>query len=613
MNLIPKVNRKIVLHKGKLTVHEPLSYSGELQRESYAERFGLLPSADGMLFLSTDPDLRTEEYRLVISQAGIELASSEPSGQFYGLITLESLIRENRGGLLELDSKIPYMEIQDHPRFTHRGFMLDVSRHFTGVTEIERLLEQMALLKLNRFHWHLSDDQGFRIESKRFPKLNEIGSVLAPGQATDGSTRGYYTKDEIREVVAFAKDRAIEVIPEIDLPGHTTAIVAAYPELSCSGKEAKLSYGFMDERRILCAGDPAVYTFLYDLLDEVCELFPGQYFHLGGDEVPKEAWKACRKCQQMIREKNLAGEEGLQAYFTEQLIHHLASLGKTAIGWNEILKSGTLPGPAEKSGTLPGPAEKSGSLSEPTDVNEVPENSASAIVQFWSEELIKPTDQPYVMKEMPKGYPFIFSSNPAFYFDYPYGLVKFRSTYEYEPNVTKDYHVPKEQVLGVEAALWTEGVPTVEILQQRIFPRLLALSENAWSERRSDYPEFLKRVETYQKILKDYGISYTPASMLDPSIDETVGQVLGMLAAFSPEPHQEEKTKRYRWGRKDAAKEKQAPVSLPAEALPFLFQVGRFVLSNAMMYSYSDKEKEEIIQKVKKTLLDQVEGKGTKT
>ena len=193
------------------------------------------------------------------------------------------------------------------------------------------------------------------------------------------------------------------------------------------------------------------------------------------------------------------------------------------------------------------------------------------------------------------------------------GLVKFRSTYEYEPNVTKDYQVPKEQVLGVEAALWTEGVPTVEILQQRIFPRLLALSENAWCEERSDYPEFLKRVEAYQKILKDYGISYTPASMLDPSVDETVGQVLGMLAAFSPEPPQEEKTKRSRWGRKESAKEKQAPVSLPAEALPFLFQVGRFVLSNAMMYSYTDEEKEEIIQKVKKTLLDQVEGKGSKT
>ncbi|MBQ7058605.1 MAG: beta-N-acetylhexosaminidase [Firmicutes bacterium] len=557
MNLIPKINGRMVPHKGRLTVHEPLSYSGELYSDTYAMRFGLLPASEGMLFLNTDPDLPEEGYRLIISSSGIELTSSAQAGQFYGLITLESLLRENRGGLLELDSKIPYMEIEDHPRFSHRGFMLDVSRHFTGVTEIERLLEQMALLKLNKFHWHLSDDQGFRVESRRFPELNEIGSVLAKGQSTDGSTRGFYTQDEIREIIAFAADRAIEVIPEIDLPGHTTAIVAAYPELSCDEKEVKLSYAFTDERRILCAGEPKVYEFLYELLDEVCSLFPGKYFHLGGDEVPKEAWKACPKCQQMIREKDLGDEEGLQAFFTKQLIDHLLALGKTAIGWNEILKSGTLP----------------------TD---------GAVVQFWSEELIRPTDQPYVMNEMPKGYPFIFSSNPAFYFDYPYALVKFRSTYEYEPNVAKDYSVPKEQVLGVEAALWTEGVKSVEILQQRIFPRLLALSENAWTEDRKDYDDFLKRVKEYLKVLKDYGIQFTPLNALEPTIDETVRQVLSMLEAFQP----------------DGGKNKRK--SMPAEMLPLLFQIGRFVLSNAMMYSYNNDEKEEIIQKVKAALLKQV-------
>lgn len=567
MNLIPKIGGTIISHRGKLTVHEPLTYSGPLAEEAYAMRFGLLPTKEGVLSLYEDSRIKAEGYRLVISAEGIELRFADKAGQFYGLITLQSLLREYEGGLLGLDSKIPYMEIEDAPRYAHRGFMLDVSRHFTGVTEIQRLLEQMALLKLNVFHWHLSDDQGFRIESKKFPKLNSIGSKLAPDQATDGSKRGYYTQEEIREVVAFAKERCITIIPEIDLPGHTTAIVAAYPELSCDGKAVGVSHGFADPRRILCAGKPEVYDFLYALLEEVCGLFPGPYFHLGGDEVPKEAWVQCEDCQKLIREKGLKDEEALQAYFTDQLISYLARLGKTAIGWNEILKSGTLNG------------------------------AESAVVQFWSEELIKPTDEPYVMRELPKGFPFIFSSNPAMYFDYPYGLVTFKATYQYEPNVTKDYRIPPQQVKGLEAALWTETVTSVEELQRRIFPRLLALSEASWCADRQDYEDFLARVKAYEKTLKAYGIAFTPSDHLEFTPEEVADQVLRMISGFMPFAANESRSEKEI---KDA--EKTALSRIPPEVKGFLLQIGRFVLTNAMMYSYPKDVQEEILQLVKSHL-----------
>ena len=194
MNLIPKINGRVVTHKGKLTVYEPISFHGKLHEEAWAMRFGLIEATDGLLYFSEDPAIPKEGYKLTVSVEGIEISASDRAGQFYGLITLQHLLREGRSGLLELNSKIPYMEIEDAPRYSHRGFMLDVSRHFTGALEVERLLEQMSLLKLNVFHWHLSDDQGFRIESKKFPKLNSVGSASDDVPATDGSKRQYYTQ-----------------------------------------------------------------------------------------------------------------------------------------------------------------------------------------------------------------------------------------------------------------------------------------------------------------------------------------------------------------------------------------------------------------------------------
>ena len=553
MNLIPKINGRVVTHKGKLTVYEPISFHGKLHEEAWAMRFGLIEATDGLLYFSEDPAIPKEGYKLTVSVEGIEISASDRAGQFYGLITLQHLLREGRSGLLELNSKIPYMEIEDAPRYSHRGFMLDVSRHFTGALEVERLLEQMALLKLNIFHWHLSDDQGFRIERKKFPKLNSVGSASDDVPATDGSKRQYYTQEEIREVVAFAAERCITVIPEIDLPGHTSAIVAAYPELSCTEAPMKgLPQGFTDERRILCAGKEQVYTFLYQLLEEVCGLFPGPYFHLGGDEVPKEAWKACEACQRMIRDHQLDGEEGLQAYFTEQLIHHLNSLGKTAIGWNEILKSGTL-------------------------------SPESALVQFWSEELMKPTDKPYVMREMPKGYSFIFSSNPAFYFDYSHALVTLKATYNYEPNVTNDYNVPAGQVRGLECCLWTERVPTVENLQKKIFPRLIAMAENAWCKDRSDYEDFLRRLKAYQATLDDLSIAYTPVEQMNASPKDAVKEALAMIQFPSGS---------------DKGGNKELPAGIPE----FLITILRFVFTNAMMYSYTEEEKKQIMQEIEQQL-----------
>ena len=441
MNLIPKINGRVKMGEG----------------------IAIIPEDGGQVTFFSDESIPSEGYRLTIGKQDITLASSDETGRFYGLVTLKELARYGSGS-------IACMEIEDAPRFGWRGLMLDVSRHFFPVEEIKRVLDQMARLKMNRFHWHLSDDQGFRIESKVFPKLNEVGSWW---NCEDGTKYGgFYTQEEIRDVVEYAAAKHIMVVPEIDLPGHTSAIVASYPELSCDKQPGEVKSVGGIYPRILCAGDPAVYEFLYALLDEVTGLFPAPYFHLGGDEAPKSEWKKCEQCQAMIKENGLSGEEGLQAYFTKQLVDYLAGKGKTAIGWNEILKSGEL--------------------------------ATDTICQYWAE-----MGEPYCYPHVAKGQKFIFSNNPCLYLDYPHSMVTMKSCLLMDPNVDWKFDIPKEQVLGVETALWAERVPDPETLEIRIFPRMAAVAENGWTKERN-YREFVGRLKAYGKTLEEDGIRYTP-------------------------------------------------------------------------------------------------------
>lgn len=464
MNLIPKINGKIDLTCGTCAYNDATTVT-----------------------VLRDACTPPEGYTLDVSPDKIEIGVSDSAGEFYAWQTIKQLARE--GG-------VPCGTYQDAPKFAFRSFMLDVSRHFFTVEEVKRLLDQMAKLKMNMFHWHLSDDQGFRIESKRFPLLNWIGSWRDENGQHVG---GYYTQDEIREIVLYAAERCITVIPEIDLPGHTGAVVATMPELSCSGEPWQVSFTAGLNSRILCAGYDKVYEFLYELLDEVCGLFPGPYFHIGGDEAPKSEWEKCPRCQRRIRDEGLKDEEDLQAWFTDKLVRFLKSRGKTAIGWNEILTSGTV--------------------------------SPDAVAQYWVE-----SGKGYSDREADKGRKFIFSNVGALYFDYPCGLVNIRSVYEYEPYIVEGKVIPAAQVLGLEAPLWTERVADGGHLERLVFPRLLALAENCWTGEK-DFDDFMARAEVYTGYLKDQGIDFTPMAESYPHGEEgarAAGQQLAeVLAGFT--------------------------------------------------------------------------------
>ncbi len=465
MKIVPQINGTVEKREGVCRAALPLPYGGDF---SAAHLFPLQRSESPLLLFQTDPSIPAEGYVMEIQPEKIVLSSFDENGAFYGLQTLFQLVRQEKGAL-------PCCRIEDAPRFRYRGFMIDSGRHFFPVDAVKRMIDQCAKLKLNVFHWHLSEDQGFRIESKKFPKLNEIGSWRTE---EDGSRYGgFYTQEEIKDVVAYAHAQYMAVVPEIDLPGHTTAMVAAYPELSCSGEPAQVECHWGIFPRILCAGNEKVYDFLYELLDEVCELFPDGYFHIGGDEAPKEEWEKCPKCQEVIREKGLKDEEALQALFTARLVEYLNGKGKTVIGWNEILSSGDL--------------------------------GLGAVAQYWTDQGAE-----YSAREIPRGRKFIFSNTSSFYFDYDPSLITLKGAYSYEPYIPGGEAIRPEQIFGLEAPLWSERIETPERLEYMSFPRLAALAENAWTKER-DYGDFCERLKAYAAVWQEDGIAAQPVEEAD--------------------------------------------------------------------------------------------------
>jgi hexosaminidase len=416
-----------------------------------------------------DEALQSEAYRLVCDETGVSVFASGARGAVYGAATLRQLLA--RGG------DIPHIEIDDEPRFAWRGISMDVCRHFFPVQTIQKLIDVLALYKFNTLHLHLSDDQGFRVESEQFPLLNRVGSwressavKRGRGEEQDGKPHGgFYTKAEIRALVAYAAARGIDIIPEIDLPGHTTAIIAAYPELACDGRATKVatSYGLKDfSAHILCAGDEMVYAFIFHLLSELAELFPAPYFHIGGDEARKSEWHKCPKCQKTIRLENLADERALQGYMLDRVRKHLASLGKQAIIWNDGL--------ADTTGT-------------------------EFICQHWTPPAIEGDKR--TAAHLNAGGRAIMSGFRYLYFDYPYAMTPLKKTYEYRilPRGLTDE--AKARVLGCECAMWTEWVEDEKKLFFNLLPRLAAAGELFWSdESRTDYADFVKQLPAQYRI-----------------------------------------------------------------------------------------------------------------
>ena len=475
----------------------------ELFAQDLEELVGIRPSvaagtsedAKGNVYFTLGlQDGRKEAYSINVSSDGILVRAVSPEGIYRATRTLLKSVGTEKTSSVEF----PSAEVSDWPRFGYRGLMLDVSRHFSDVEMVKRTIDMLALHQLNIFHWHLTDDQGWRIEIKSHPELTEVGAwrddtvvgryLGGTDYPTDGKRHGgFYTQEQIREIVAYAKERYIEIIPEIDLPGHTSAVLAAYPQLGCEDKEYKVANRWGVIRDVLCAGNPASLDLFKDIMDEVCDLFPGKYIHLGGDECVKDRWKACPKCQKKIEELGLkdvgrySKEDYLQSWFMGEVASYVQSKGKRVIGWDEILEGV----PMDDSVIMSWRGTQGG----------------IAAARMGHDVVMTPTSDMYFdqsqtlasqLEEIPVG-----------------GFINVMKVYSYEPLPASLTPEQQKHILGCQANVWCEYMPEERIRQYQMLPRLAALSEVQWTmPERKNYKDFLKRLPKMLSIYDHYGYNY---------------------------------------------------------------------------------------------------------
>ena len=428
-------------------------------------------------------------YQLEItSTKGIIIEGNDEAGVFYGVQTLIQLL-PTRAGVLPI---LPAVQINDYPRFAYRGMHLDVVRHFFPVSFIKKYIDYLALHKLNYFHWHLTDDQAWRVEMKCRPELTEKGSVreggifgLYPGKYQALPYGGYYTHEEVKEVIRYAADRHITVIPEIDIPGHCMAVLATYPQFSTTPdepKKAALTWGIFNKFNNVLAPKPEVFDFLKDVFSELCDLFPGQYIHVGGDECAKRWWQESEETQQFMREHSLRDEKALQSYFIHYVQGVVNAKGKTLIGWDEILEGGI---------------------------------SEDCVVMNWR----RPE---FGKKALRTGHRTIFTCSAWSYFNLkesriqpeigPRGPLSLEKVYEFQ--IVPDSLTTQQQELvwGAQGCLWTEYIPTTWKAEFAVFPRMSALAENVWSPlEKKDWTNFARKIEMQFERYELWGARYSEA------------------------------------------------------------------------------------------------------
>ncbi len=440
----------------------------------------LIPEAkdaqENNLTFIVDKDIAEEGYKIVCENGDINIFCSARAGALYGFMTIVQLAAGN--------DSFNAVVVDDAPKYNWRGFMLDCSRHFWSMDKLKEILDFMASIKMNVFHWHLADDQGWRIEIKKYPLLTEKGAIRKGTQYSvvhknylpstyDVGEYGrglFYTQEDAKEIVAYAAARNIMVIPEIDVPGHATAAIACYPEISCSGAPVEVEPHFGIFKNNLCCAKPAAYDFIKTVIDELCEIFPAPYFHIGGDEVESEPWDNCPDCQALMKEKELKDHVELHGYFNNILVAHLKSKGKQAIGWNEII---------------------SDSMDE------------SAIPQVWT---TRGADKAIEWSQT-RG-PVILTQYDYVYSDMAYSVIPLSKTYNYSPYFEG---FEDENILGIEMPQWCEYIPTEKKFDFQTFVRLLAISEVAWTDvRNKHYENFETRVENLRPYFKSIGINLAP-------------------------------------------------------------------------------------------------------
>lgn len=444
------------------------------------------PESCADLSVFQDNSIPREGYRLTLKPgSAIALSASTAEGIFHAYQTLLQLILLHRQPG-EREIAIPAVQIEDSPRFRWRGFMLDEARHFHGVQAVKRLLDWMALLKMNVFHWHLSDDQGWRLEIKKYPRLTEIGGRRTASQVGNRLFEriehkphsGFYTQAEIAEIVRYAAERHIRIVPEIDLPGHFSAGLAAYPHLGCKGKGYIVQPKWGIFKDILCPGKPGTLVFLKDALAEMIDLFPGEYIHIGGDEAPKTNWRTCPDCQRLAANEGISPVSGLQTWLTNQLCAFLNRNGRKLIGWNEILADNLDP---------------------------------AAACQFWL------GDEKTALRHIRNGRKMVLSQFSHYYLDHSYIHSPLDRVYLFEPVFPELGPEYSSNILGIEAPLWTEYAPNQARLDWQLFPRLLAVAETAWLQpEKKNLNSFHQRLKEFNRLLDAKSVGYAKINQANP-------------------------------------------------------------------------------------------------
>ena len=457
----------------------------------------------GNISLLIDPKVDNDEgYSILITTKGIEISGQSPAGVFFGM----QMLRKSLPIATAKEILMPAVQIKSSPRFGYRGMHLDCVRHFFSVETVKRYIDIMALHGMNRLHWHLTDDQGWRVEIKKYPRLAEVGgwrngTTLGHNSPVNDGIRygGYYTQDQIRDIVSYAADRYITIIPEIDMPGHMVAALTAYPELGCTGGPYEVwgMWGVHDD--ILCVGKDHTLEFVKDVLNEVMELFPSEYIHIGGDESPRVRWQECPLCQQRITDEGIhaegkqTAEARLQGWFTTQIQHYLAQHGKRIIGWDELLGCAV---------------------------------DTTATIMSWTGA------EPGARGAM-LGHDVIMTPNTPMYFDHYQtksywneptafgGCATLKMVYDFEPVASNLPADKRRHILGVQANLWTEYVTCEPQIQYQVLPRMAALAELQWLQpEEKNYNDFKARLPRLVEMYKHYNWAYRAKSLVMENEDK---------------------------------------------------------------------------------------------
>jgi hexosaminidase len=510
INIIPKP-QEFSFGKSSLTINDNTliisikesNKSAKILQNYFKEEFNLnLKSTEFQsqkkksIHFKVDENLTDEGYELSISEDGITICALDEKGWFYAM---QSLIQycssTSYFSKYEKSIKLKEVKIKDAPRFKWRAFMLDEARYFKGMQQVKMLLDEMALLKMNVFHWHLVDDQGWRIEIKKYPKLTEIGSKRkstqigplmweSPIQSAEPH-KGFYTQEEIKEIIQYANERHITIVPEIEMPGHSTAAIASYSWLGTSKKEIEVPIRFGVGKDVYDVTNPRVTEFLRDVLDEVIALFPSEVIHIGGDEVKYNHWKSSISVREYMKEKELKTPADLQVYFTNNISKYLQSKGRRMMGWNEIM------------------GHNLHFYQNKEDTKTTQKLAQESIVHFWKGDI------DLISTAASSGYEIVNSLHSFTYLDYKYKNLPLSKAYSFDPipkKLDKKHH---DKIIGLGAQMWGEWIPTNGEMHFRVFPRIAAYAEIGWTKNENkNFKSFKLALKNLQKRWKKKGIYF---------------------------------------------------------------------------------------------------------